>query len=135
MIKKLLLSASVVSVLLPVMALEPDVVFSAPFSKDFSAETVAGKVLPVSGKGEIIQIQNAGGVKIAGVDTSVLLYSGADNIPADEGTIEFKYYPLLKEAVAAAGGKDVLATLVSIKSSLPPDYAGFSIGINARDNG
>jgi hypothetical protein len=135
MIKMLLLSAGLSCVLFSTMALEQDVVFSAPFSKDLSAETAAGKVLPISGKGEIIRIQNVDGVKIAGDDASVLLYSGESILPDDEGAIEFKYYPLLKEAVAACGGKDVFATLVSIKSSLPPDYTGLSIGINAKDNG
>ena len=135
MIKKLLLSAGLSCVLLSTMALEPDVVFSAPFSKDLSAETAAGKVFPVSGKGEIVRIQNVDGVKIAGDGASVLLYSAENILQADEGTIEFKYYPLLKEAVAAAGGKDVLATLASIKSALPPDYAGLSIGVNAKENG
>ncbi len=135
MIKTLLLAAGLSCVLFSTMALEQDVVFSAPFSKDFSAETAAGKFFPVSGKGEIVRIQNVAGVKIAGDAAAVLLYPGADILPSDEGTIEFNYYPMLKEAVAAAGGKDVPATLISIKSSSLPDYAGLSIGINAKENG
>ena len=107
-------------------------IFIAPFNKDLKAQTVSGTVNPVSGKGTIVDAKSIAGLDAAASDFIPLRYPVAD--AEAEGTIEFKYYPKLKEAAAAAGGKDIFATLASIKSSQPP-YSGLSIGINVKNGG
>ncbi len=134
MLKKGLLIAGLLAVALIASALEKNEVFVAPFTQDLNAQTGAGTAAPSGKKGVLGSAKGVTGLDAAAAEFIPLRYPIANIVSEAEGTIEFKYFPKLKEAVAAIGGKYLAATLVSIKSARP-EYPGMSIGINIGDGG
>lgn len=135
MIKRALVISGLMGMAFSSVALEPGEVFTAPYGADLNARTAAGIVAPESaGKDKTGSAKGVTGLDASAADFIPLRYPIANVVSETEGTIEFKYFPKLKEAVAAAGGKDVFVTLASIKSS-SPNYPGLSIGINVKNGG
>lgn len=135
MIKRNLIIAGLLGMTFTSGALEPGEVFVAPYSADLSAQTTTGMIKPAAGgKGKISSAKGISGLDAAAADFIPLKYPAEGIISEAEGSIEFRYFPKLQEAVAAAGGKDVFVTLASIKSNTP-DYPGINIGINVKNGG
>ncbi len=117
-----------------VYAQDPSTTFYAPYNKDLNPVFAKGRKTPNYAKDAVLVDDKKFGkaLKAAGARYS-LIYSVANNIPLEQGTIEFNYKPML--APTPAKGKLIINRLFKAYINKRPEFSkGLEIGINQRDN-
>ena len=128
--KRLLITLYATGILLTAQA---DILFQADYENNLKAMTGGKELAPSGGAGIIAESDGKPCLQAWG-KFRTLKYPCRTVLPEKKGAVELEFYPQLA-AKQRETGKMVAGIFFSVKSSESPDYAGFTVGINCKDDG